>query len=162
MAKWALYNIGIRKLAYIFLRLLLLRLRYRVWELFQRVDGYLLRRFNNVSKPLASDSQFRDGRLPTGWKRSVYRGSSQQRSSGGGQWSWRCVDPSLLHEACCAVTDAGNGILLTRSPDGGVGGVVICVGRERYRAWVRTREEAHAVLTMLITGDGQPPGDYDY
>ena len=95
-----------------------------------------------------------NGRSPTRWHHSVYRGHGRGYHAGE-HVRWREVDAAILLDAVDAVTAAGHGILLTRSSDGGAYGITVCAGTDRERFWGHGLDSVSDALGELIDRFGQ-------
>jgi len=77
-------------------------------------------------------------------------GQGGRYDSGGVPVRWADIRGNWVSDATSAVTDAGHGILFTRSREAGALGVTVYMGDTREQFWTHEPEAAEAYLFDLI------------
>jgi len=71
-------------------------------------------------------------------------------SSGSGKtFSWGAVDEVAVHATIAAVTDAGDGIIISRTSDGGAGVLTLLTSSDKVKIYVSSSEEAYRELKEI-------------
>lgn len=64
-------------------------------------------------------------------------------------FSWGSVDEVAVHATIAAVTDAGDGIIISRTSDGGAGVITLLAGTDKVKIYVTNSDEAYHELKEI-------------